>query len=534
MLALLAAYLVFGEFDESDPAQNGSGADSSTASQTADENNGLSENGATQFQAENTDEKELAKRYYYSQLDENRQMIYRELVQGIAEHQETIITKGGDPDVTAEVYGWVYMDYPEYCWINGASHVTGYGEPKNYCEVVPEYTISAEEITGRQSQIKGAGNDFLSDIDRSMDDYGKIKAVFEKCIRQIDYVKDAPENQTLYSGLVNGQTVCAGYARTELLSGVTTLRSVGGIQAVDSCLRDKIISGKAVGPRILAGNMAVSVPGGHMAGSLAYEATSPEEAAALVRKIAEDKPDLIKLMITGGVLDAKSKGEPGELKMPPEVVKAACDQAHALGLPVAAHVESPQGVRVALEGGVDTIEHGAKPDEEILRLFKERHACHIATISPALPYAMFDRSVTGASETEQYNGKLVMDGIIDCAKACLKNGIPVGLGTDTGCPYITHYDMWREVYYFHKLCNVSNAFALHTATLGNARLVGLGAEIGSLEPGKCADLVVTGGNPLEDLKALRHMDLVMARGNLYRSPKVKKMEKAERELDKFL
>ena len=203
MLALLAAYLVFGEFDESDPTQNGSGADSSTASQTADENNGLSENGATQFQAENTDEEELAKRYYYSQLDENRQMIYRELVQGIAEHQETIITKGGDPDVTAEVYGWVYMDYPEYCWINGASHVTGYGEPKNYCEVVPEYTIPAEEITGRQTQIKGSGNDFLSDIDRSMDDYGKIKAVFEKCIRQIDYVKDAPENQTLYSGLVN-------------------------------------------------------------------------------------------------------------------------------------------------------------------------------------------------------------------------------------------------------------------------------------------------------------------------------------------
>ena len=327
---------------------------------------------------------------------------------------------------------------------------------------------------------------------------------------------------------------CVGYARTELLSGVTTLRSVGGIQAVDSRLRDKILSGKAVGPRILAGNMAVSVPGGHMAGSLAYEATSPEEAAALVRKIAADKPDLIKLMITGGVLDAKCKGEPGELKMPPAVVKAACDQAHALGLPVAAHVESPEGVRVALEGGVDTIEHGARPDEEILRLFQERKACHIATISPALPYAMFDRSVTGASETEQYNGRIVMDGIIACAKACLENGIPVGLGTDTGCPYITHYDMWREVYYFHKFCDVSNAFALHTATLGNARLVGLGQETGSVEPGKCADLIVTRENPLEDLKALRHMDLVMARGNLYRSPQVKKMEKAERELDKFL
>lgn len=304
--------------------------------------------------------------------------------------------------------------------------------------------------------------------------------------------------------------VCAGYAKTELLSG------------------------GAVGPRILAGNMAVSVPGGHMAGSLAYEATSPEEAAALVRKIARDKPDLIKLMITGGVLDAKCKGEPGELKMSPALVKAACDQAHALGLPVAAHVESPQGVRVALEGGVDTIEHGARPDEEILRLFEERKACHIATISPALPYALFDRSVTGATETEQYNGKLVMDGIIACAKACLARGIPVGLGTDTGCPYITHYDMWREVYYFHKFCGVSNAFALHTATLGNARIAGLGEETGSVEPGKCADLIVTRQNPLEDLKALRHVDLVIARGNVYRSPKVKKIEKAERELDKFL
>ena len=331
-----------------------------------------------------------------------------------------------------------------------------------------------------------------------------------------------------------GVKMCEGYARTELLSGVTTIRTVGGVADFDTIIRDAARRGEILSPRVVASNMAVSVPGGHMAGSLAYEAASPEGAAALVRKIAEDKPDLIKLMITDGVLDAKCKGEPGELKMSPALVKAACDQAHALGLSVAAHVESPQGVRVALEGGVDTIEHGARPDEEILRLFAERKACHIATISPALPYALFDRSVTGASETEQYNGKLVMDGIIDCAKACLARGIPVGLGTDTGCPYITHYDMWREVYYFHKFCGVSNAFALHTATLGNARIAGLGEETGSVEPGKCADLIVTRQNPLEDLKALRHVDLVIARGNVYRSPKVKKIEKAQRELDKFL
>ena len=131
------------------------------------------------------------------------------------------------------------------------------------------------------------------------------------------------------------------YAKTELLSGVTTLRSVGGVEAYDSITRDRIKSGKTLGPRIVASNMAVSVPGGHMAGSLAYEATSPEEAAKFVGMIADSGCDLIKLMITGGVLDAVKKGEPGVLKMPPEYVRAACDEAHKRGLKVAAHVESP-------------------------------------------------------------------------------------------------------------------------------------------------------------------------------------------------
>ena len=112
-------------------------------------------------------------------------------------------------------------------------------------------------------------------------------------------------------------------------------------------------------------------------------------------------------------------------------------------------MESPQGVQVALENGVDTIEHGALPSEAIIQLFQDRKACQVATLSPALPFALFDRHVSHVSEMEQYNGKIVFDGIVECAKACLANGIPFVLGTDTGCPYITHYDMWREVNYFH-------------------------------------------------------------------------------------
>ena len=330
-----------------------------------------------------------------------------------------------------------------------------------------------------------------------------------------------------------GIKICADAAKTQLLSGVTTIRTSGGVANFDSLIRDRINKKELIGPRILAADMAVSVEGGHMAHSLAYVANSPEEAAAYVRKIAEGKPDWIKLMITGGVLDAKVKGEPGELKMPPEYVKAACDEAHKLGFKVAAHVESPEGVKCALKNGVDSIEHGAKPDEEMIALFKEKGAFLVATISPALPFAEFDRETTHISEVAQYNGKIVFEGILDCAKACLANGIPVGLGTDTGCPYITHYDMWRELNYFHKYCGVSNAFALYTATKRNAELAGVGAITGSIEPGKSADFVVTRTNPLENLEALRNIDMVVFRGEITRNPVVKKMPDVEAQLDKY-
>ena len=240
-----------------------------------------------------------------------------------------------------------------------------------------------------------------------------------------------------------GIRLCEGYAKMELLSGVTTIRTVGGVADFDTMIRDQAAAGAILSPRVVASNMAVSVPGGHMAGSLAYEARTPEEAAACVEKIAAEKPDLIKLMITGGVMDAEVVGEPGVLRMQPALVKAACDKAHALGMKVAAHVESPEGVRVALENGVDSIEHGARPDADILRLFKERGAFQVSTISPAVPYALFDRSISHATYEQQANGLVVFEGIVALAKACLAEGIPVGLGTDTGCPYITHYDMWR-------------------------------------------------------------------------------------------
>lgn len=329
-----------------------------------------------------------------------------------------------------------------------------------------------------------------------------------------------------------GKSMVSGYAKTQLMSGVTTIRTVGGIADFDTIVRNKINAGKLTGPRILASNMAISVPGGHMAGSLAYEAKNPEEAVKYIDVIAKDKPDIIKLMVTGGVLDAEKVGEPGVLRMKPEIIKAACDRAHELGFKVAAHVESPEGVKVALENGVDSIEHGAKPSEEIIELFKEKRAFQICTISPALPFAVFDRSISHATYEQQENGKIVLDGIVSLAKECLKNNIPVGLGTDTACPYVTQYDMWRELYYYVKDCGVTEKFALYTATLLNATLAGIGDITGSIEKGKLAEMIVVKDNPLTDLHALRKIDMVVMNGKIYKSPKVKKLKDVEIELDK--
>ena len=263
--------------------------------------------------------------------------------------------------------------------------------------------------------------------------------------------------------------VCS-YAKLELLGGVTTIRTVGGIADFDTRCRDDAQAGKILAPRILAANEGISVPGGHMAGSVA----------------------------------------------------------------VAAHTESPEGVKVALENGVDSIEHGAKMDEETVKLYKEHGAFLCTTISPALPYALFDTAVSGASEKDQYNGRIVFDGIVESAKTALANGIPVGLGNDVGCPYITQYDFWRELCYFHKYCGVSNQFALYTATLRNAQLAGVGDVTGSLEVGKSEDLIVTRQNPLEDLRALQHLELVACRGRVVKKPAPKRSQTVDKLLDPYL
>lgn len=332
--------------------------------------------------------------------------------------------------------------------------------------------------------------------------------------------------------------IVKNHAQTQLASGVTTVRGAGDPLLSDIAVRDAIEEGRYIGPRIVAPGTGVTVPNGHGAGLFAQVAASPEEAAAQVRDLAARGADVIKLFITGGVFDATEPGEPGVLRMPFDVAKAACDAAHEANLPVMAHVESTEGVQVALESGVDTVEHGASMTSEIIELYrtggaqlKGRKPSATCTISPALPFALLDPAKTNSTEVQKVNGDIVCAGIIESARMAVEQGIPVGLGTDSSCPYVTHYDMWREVAYFAKYVGVSNAFALHTATQVNAELLGLGDVTGRIAEGYDADILVTNENPLEDLCALRSPRYVMVRGVLADGLRVKHLEELDKELD---
>ncbi len=317
-------------------------------------------------------------------------------------------------------------------------------------------------------------------------------------------------------------------------SGVTTCRSVGELCWTDLENRELINNGKYIGPHLLVSGAGISVPNGHMAGTMATVCRSEDDCRKAVDTAAEKGVDWIKIFVTGGVLDASENGEPAALRMPLEIAKAACDEAHKKGFKVASHAESKEGVRISLKAGADSIEHGAQMDEEIIDLFKRNKSTLTLTVSPAIAIAKLPGKITGMDEKAIKSSVYVMNEMIEGAKQALANGIPLALGTDASCPYVTQYDMWREIYYFSKFCGVSNTFALHSATLGNAQILGISDKTGSIEPGKTADMIVLDKNPLEDLTALRNVKKVIVGGKLIDKPQVKKNKKIENALDMIL
>lgn len=322
-------------------------------------------------------------------------------------------------------------------------------------------------------------------------------------------------------------------ALTALHAGVTTMRSVGEFFYTDVKLRDEINNGEFVGPNLLVSGFFLSVTGGHGAPFLALVGDSPWEARINVRINVKNGVDLIKICVTGGVTDAKMVGEAGRLQMTVEEVAAICDEAHKIGLRVAAHVESTEGVRVALKGGVDTIEHGSEMDDEIIRLFKNNpnalngYTALIPTFLAAYPSALLDTSVTKVSATVKENARLVYTSMLKGAQQAIENGITIGLGTDAAMSYVTHYDMWREMDYYIKQTTLSNKQLIDMVTRTNAKILGIEDVTGTVDIGKQADLIVLDQSPLENIEALSDVRMVMVKGNLIQTPSVTRIQQVD-------
>ncbi len=324
-----------------------------------------------------------------------------------------------------------------------------------------------------------------------------------------------------------------------LNSGVTTMRCVGDLLYTDVEIRNEINKGNYLGPRLIVSGRLISISGGHGGANIALISDSPWEGRKCVRKNVREEVDWIKICVTGGVLDARKVGEAGRLQMTTEEITAICDEAHKVGMMVAAHVESKDGIRIALMGGVDTIEHGSEMDDEILNLFKNNpkslrgYSALIPTLHATIPLSMLDTDITGISEVAKENSIIVYKGMVRGIQQALEAGIKIGLGTDASVPYVTHYNTWRELDYLVRYAGITPKQAIYHATKSNAEILGIDNETGSLEIGKSADFIVLNENPLENLRSLSKPNMVVARGNIINDLNINKKEQIDDALEQI-
>ncbi len=334
-----------------------------------------------------------------------------------------------------------------------------------------------------------------------------------------------------------GQIVLHSLAKASLQqslrSGTTTVRSLGDLHYADEWAKKAIKEGKFLGPRVLSSGYAVTTPDGHGVGSISKGCTTKEEFVAAIDENIKHGCDWVKLMVTSGAMDALPGEIPGAPRMSLEQIKWCVDYAHKKGFRVSAHCESSEGFALCIKGGIDTIEHGAILDREMMEGLSAYRSRLITTLSPALPAALLDKSVSKYSEGQLLAVSKIYEGVVSSAKSCYQMGIKVGLGTDASCPFATHSSMWRELCYYKKTVGCSNAEALYAGTLGNARILGIDDVTGSIDLNKDADLIVLKGNPLEDLTTLDDVQMVFIKG-VKESHKQKRFKKLEKELNDLI
>jgi imidazolonepropionase-like amidohydrolase len=318
-----------------------------------------------------------------------------------------------------------------------------------------------------------------------------------------------PAEQALYAAV---------YAKRTLEAGFTTVRNVGAADFVDISLRNAINAGVTEGPHMLTAAHGIGSPGGHfdllsyppdrvhVEGPIEGICSGPESCREAVRYQMKWGADLIKIAASGGVLSESDPVDVPQLTL--EEMKAIVSEAHAWRRKVAAHCHGDAAARLAIEAGVDSIEHGSFLTEDTLKLMKARGVWLVPT-RVTVEWVM--------KEAENYPPNIAAKARSAAAahtgmfKSALRIGVPIALGTDAG---VYPHGMNGQEFGLYVNLGMSPGAALLSGTLDAAKLLGVEADVGTLQAGKVADIVAVPGNVISDIRATEHPLLVMHLGRI--------------------
>jgi imidazolonepropionase-like amidohydrolase len=309
-------------------------------------------------------------------------------------------------------------------------------------------------------------------------------------------------------------------ARVTLEAGITTVRNVGASGFTDVALRDAINAGDVPGPRMLVSGPPLGITGGHCDNDLLpfqYHATADgvadgvEQVQHKVRETIKYGADLIKVCATGGVL---SKGDdPNASQYTLEEMKAIVADAHRLGRKVAAHAHGAQGVIWASEAGVDSVEHGHLMNDAAIATLKKNGTYLV----PTLYLVDWHREHAAEANLPDFARKK-MEMVSQTSKANAKKafdaGVKIGMGTDAAV--YPHGLNAHELAVYVSL-GMTPLQAIQTATINDADLLGWSDKVGTLEPGKWADIIAVDADPLQDITTLQHVKFVMKGGDVIKN-----------------
>jgi imidazolonepropionase-like amidohydrolase len=286
------------------------------------------------------------------------------------------------------------------------------------------------------------------------------------------------------------------HARKTLEAGFTPVRTLGGRAGADVALRDAQAAGVVSGPRIVAANLAICMTGGHGAW-IGRETDGADDMRKAVREQLKAGADCIKLIATGGVMTPGV--QPGSQQLADDELCVGVEEAHKAGVRVAAHAHGSEGIKAAVLAGVDSIEHGSFMTDEIIGLMKQHGTFFSATLCSAQGF--LDAPPGVVADWAMAKSALVRVALDVSFRDAYRAGVRLVLGTDAGTPFNRHGENARELALMVKL-GVDPQDALRAGTINSAELLGLRDKLGSIAPGKLADLVLVQGNVLADISRL--------------------------------